>query len=286
MNTREFFPLSEFGARGVDTLCRVTYGATHPPFDEHDHGDCFETVFFMSGEQTYEINGSPVTLNGGEFLLSQPGEKHRTEMHGEEISDFYYMIFHFKTDNFLHFDKNATEYIASRFYSCKEKKHKQSARMKQILHRLFKIKKERSALAKIQFEIYLPELFLEMVLCLENSQKPVFSDMQKLVETIRCAPQKEYTIEILAKSVGLSPSRLKQKFKEYTGIPVMKFIMKQKIEKAQEMLLDPSISITDIAFELNFCSSQHFSSVFKKYSRLSPKQYRLTPRQNIGPFGS
>lgn len=286
MNTRVYFPLAEFGIRGIDTLCRVTYGASNPPFDEHDHGNCFEAVFFMSGEQTYDIDGSPVTLHGGEFLLSRPGEKHSTAMHGEAISVFYYMIFHLNTNGLLHFEETETECIASSFYSCTEKIYKQSARMKQILHDIFDMEKERSGLAKMRLGIFFSELFLEMASCFEIGRKQVFSDMQQLAETIRRAPQKEYRIETLAKSVGLSPSRLKQKFKEYTGVPVMKFIMKHKIEKAQELLRDPSNTITDIAFELNFCSSQHFSSVFKKYTRMSPREYRFTPPQNIGPFGS
>jgi len=41
-----------------------------------------------------------------------------------------------------------------------------------------------------------------------------------------------------------------------------------------EMLTETSFSITEIAFQLGFCSSQNFSTVFIKFNRISPLKYR------------
>ena len=74
--------------------------------------------------------------------------------------------------------------------------------------------------------------------------------------------------------VNLSESRFKQKFKQATGIPPAEFTVREKIRESQTLLKDPARTVTSIAMELGFSSSQHFSVLFRKYTGLSPVQYR------------
>ena len=78
----------------------------------------------------------------------------------------------------------------------------------------------------------------------------------------------------MAALVNLSESRFKQKFKQATGIPPAEFTVREKIRESQTLLKDPARTVTSIAMELGFSSSQHFSVLFRKYTGLSPIQYR------------
>ena len=74
--------------------------------------------------------------------------------------------------------------------------------------------------------------------------------------------------------VNLSLSRFKTRFKHEVGVAPGGYIIMRKVEKAKELLGDRDRSITDIAFDLGFSSSQYFATVFKKLIGLTPSEYR------------
>ena len=73
---------------------------------------------------------------------------------------------------------------------------------------------------------------------------------------------------------GLSLSRLKARFKKETGVSPANFIMLRRIEGAKELLDRTDKNITDVAFELGFSSSQYFATAFKRYTGMTPKEFR------------
>jgi AraC-like DNA-binding protein len=46
------------------------------------------------------------------------------------------------------------------------------------------------------------------------------------------------------------------------------------VERARELLDNSDLTVTDIAFMLNFSSSQYFSTVFKQYTNITPVEYK------------
>ena len=87
----------------------------------------------------------------------------------------------------------------------------------------------------------------------------------------------------LASVSGYSLSRFKTKFRNETGITPAEFVALQKIEYAKHQLTETDISITDLAYSLGFSSSNYFSTVFKKYCTVTPREYRLHPVETL-PF--
>ena len=53
-----------------------------------------------------------------------------------------------------------------------------------------------------------------------------------------------------------------------------RYILKKKIEKARSLLLETKLSITAIAFQCGFSSSQYFATAFKRFCRMTPSQFR------------
>ena len=78
--------------------------------------------------------------------------------------------------------------------------------------------------------------------------------------------------EILKKA-GMSSTGLKNLFKEYTGMGVMKYFNYLKIEKAKEMLLLGEFNATQTANILGYESIHYFSRQFKMFTGLSPMAY-------------
>jgi AraC-like DNA-binding protein len=84
----------------------------------------------------------------------------------------------------------------------------------------------------------------------------------------------ELSPETLAASLNIGYSWFRRMFKQYTGLAPAQYQLQLKIQKAKELLMDPKLSIKEIAFRLNFYSHYHFSNLFRKKTGFSPSEFR------------
>ncbi|HPH20541.1 MAG TPA: helix-turn-helix transcriptional regulator, partial [Haliscomenobacter sp.] len=66
------------------------------------------------------------------------------------------------------------------------------------------------------------------------------------------------------------------KVKAFTGFSPLHYLINLRIAEAIKLLRQTKMSLTDIAFDTGFYSSQHFSSTFKKLTGYTPRAYRKT----------
>lgn len=83
------------------------------------------------------------------------------------------------------------------------------------------------------------------------------------------------TVESLGKEMGLSRVQLFRKTKALLGAGANELILNLRLEKACALLLDPSLTVADIADQTGFTSQSYFSTVFKNRFGTSPKDWRL-----------
>jgi len=62
-------------------------------------------------------------------------------------------------------------------------------------------------------------------------------------------------------------------FKTRTGMTIIDFLVRTKMEVAIEMLKDPFVRVYEVAEKVGYSNSSHFISVFKSYTGLTPKQF-------------
>jgi len=89
----------------------------------------------------------------------------------------------------------------------------------------------------------------------------------------------------LAERAGCSRARLFALFKEQTGLTPNDYLQRLRVDKARHLLATTSRSVTGIAFDVGFASSQYFSRVFRKYIGQTPSQYRQRIRLRAFPSG-
>ncbi|GAE36380.1 helix-turn-helix domain-containing protein [Halalkalibacter akibai] len=85
----------------------------------------------------------------------------------------------------------------------------------------------------------------------------------------------EITLKDLSDLVDLNPCYLSVLFKKEVGISLTEFIQKSKIEEAKNLLTLTNDSLTEIYAWLNFTDQSYFTKIFKKFTGLTPKQYRI-----------
>lgn len=77
----------------------------------------------------------------------------------------------------------------------------------------------------------------------------------------------------LADRLKMSEGHLRKMFKEEMGITLAEYILQFRINKAKELLRKRSVKVSEIYKLIGFSSSQYLSTVFKKKTGMSPKEY-------------
>lgn len=77
----------------------------------------------------------------------------------------------------------------------------------------------------------------------------------------------------LARAAGLNEYKLKRGFREVFGHTVFGYLASHRLVRGRQMLLDTDLTVAEIAFELGYCSPQHFNNAFKKQFGAPPAQF-------------
>lgn len=81
-------------------------------------------------------------------------------------------------------------------------------------------------------------------------------------------------METVAKQAGMSYSKFRKVFKDYTGFAPVKYFLRLKMERAKDHLLSTNLSCKEIAYSLGFDSPSHFNKMFRLYEGLTPMDFR------------
>ncbi|MCM3747110.1 response regulator [Paenibacillus pasadenensis] len=110
---------------------------------------------------------------------------------------------------------------------------------------------------------------------IRRPSRPIYrEEVQAVIEMM----QREYATPIkvsdLARRVGFSENYLSVLFKKETGEKIVDFLTKIRMQKARELLMNPSLKIYEISERVGYTDSNHFSKYFKKMEGLFPLEYR------------
>ena len=84
----------------------------------------------------------------------------------------------------------------------------------------------------------------------------------------------EITRNQVAEQVYLTPEYVGKIFKKETGLSIQDYVARMRIQKAADLLSSPDCRVTDAALAVGFQNIPYFSTVFKKYMGVTPKEYK------------
>jgi AraC-like DNA-binding protein/ligand-binding sensor protein len=105
----------------------------------------------------------------------------------------------------------------------------------------------------------------------ENAEPPVIAKARAFIQEHQT---EELSLSQVAKAVNMSSYYFCKMFKKVTGINFTDYVARVRIEKSKNLLLNPNLRVSEIAFEVGFQSLTHFNRVFKKILGQSPTDYR------------
>lgn len=95
-----------------------------------------------------------------------------------------------------------------------------------------------------------------------------------VVEAVQHHLHLDLSLEALARSVNLSPSRLRHLFKEVTDVPLHQYVKLLRMHKAAYLLRTEFLTVKIVLTKVGIKDESHFVRFFKQIYRLTPAQYR------------
>ena len=133
--------------------------------------------------------------------------------------------------------------------------------------------KEHEAMVKLLqiFAQHLSMLSNQIVVQERNAEPPVIT---RAKEFIKQHQTEDFSLGQVAKAVNTSTFYFCKMFKKVTGLNFTDYVSRLRIENAKNLLLNPNLRVSEIAYEVGFQSLTHFNRVFKKIIGQSPTEYR------------
>lgn len=91
--------------------------------------------------------------------------------------------------------------------------------------------------------------------------------------------KEDITLNTIIENCAISQGYLSRIFREQLNVSVTEYIHMKKLHLAKGYFYFTEDSIADVAYRLGYNESSYFSKVFKKYEKITVKQYRMETRK-------
>lgn len=98
--------------------------------------------------------------------------------------------------------------------------------------------------------------------------------LKRVVEYVDAHISDQITLADLATSAGMSRMYFASQFKVATGMRPHDYVLKKRIERAQNLLLTTAQPLVEIALNVGFQTQAHFTTIFKKIAGNTPLRWR------------
>jgi AraC-like DNA-binding protein len=111
----------------------------------------------------------------------------------------------------------------------------------------------------------------QIVMREQNTELPVITRAKQFINEHQT---EDLSLDQVARSVNTSKFYFCKVFKKATGINFTDYLSRVRTERAKNLLLNPNLRVSEIAYEVGFQSLTHFNRVFKRILGRSPTDYR------------
>lgn len=106
------------------------------------------------------------------------------------------------------------------------------------------------------------------------------SKVRKMIHYIHLNYREDLSAETIGREQSLSGDHVRHLFKEEVGRTIMDYVIGYRMEKAKSLLRQADYKIYEIAGLVGYRSSQYFCNVFKKWTGLTPQEYKESVADN------
>jgi AraC-like DNA-binding protein len=253
-------------------------GALHPDM----HEGVYEIHYMHRGHVRWWVEDQSYDFVTGNLFIISPGEVHGGDEASMQPCEHYWLRIGFPAGVTLPgMTDEETQRLASHFAAISLRNFSVSQDVGRLFAQLhhehrFAAMPHRQALARSLLHTLLITILRDHDASLVAAMKPLMTwQIQRAISLLsERLFEADWKVDTLAEELGMSLAHLRFRFRAETGYSIHEYVVLQRIKKAKHRLKDSDLTITTIAFDLGFSSSQYFATVFRRHTGMSPGDYR------------
>lgn len=238
-----------------------------------------------TGQFEWNLNGKKVKIKPHDLVIVSPGVDMEKEFDNVEFGAFY------KLSLDAEFYRNELDQLAQYSFlkECERNEilnHYNSSKiiiLKNHTHsfKLFTKLTEEFIDREMGYSSRIKSLIDEILICgyrdSVNEKTKAFDsskEFQELNALLKANLSHQWTVKEMAEFSGMGVTKFTEKLKKESGYSPFDYLIFLRVNEAANLIKYTDQTLTEIALETGFYSSQHFSSTFKKYTGYSPREFR------------
>lgn len=236
-------------------------------FCERFNSDILSLEFIRKGIYRFIQFGQEHTVNENELFLVQPGAEYCKQLAVSDYTEKWYLVMNgpLLKQTLELLDLNRVSHI----------RPGNPEKLTAYFHRIYDLLKNASPQ---DYRLACAESYsLLLELAAQNTEGAQPEALHNAVYFMQCNVNQQLTLDVIAEHCRISKIKLYRLFKEHYQKSPIDYFLDLKMKKAVQLLKLHSLSVKQIAFELNYASPQYFAMEFRKQYGMTPKQFQKNP---------
>lgn len=229
----------------------------------------YHILYVAEGRCYITLDDKEEIVNSGSVIVYLPYQKQQYQFYKKDKSISYY----------IHFSGNVCEQLMKDLELTDKNIYYIGKSM--TLEKLFDYLVEEFQLKQKYSKYRLQGLLLEILTLIAKKNSSIINGgpitnekFNEICREMHKNYSKNISIKEYANMCNLSESRFSHVFTNIIGTSPKQYLLICKIDAAKELLIDSDLSILQISENIGFADQNYFSRIFKKYTGLSPSEYR------------
>lgn len=256
-------------------------------FGPHCHKNV-EICMMTEGECDIIVNGETITVRTGEMMVIFSHMIHSFHMRSRHPASFLQM--HFQPDSFSWVEPEVAAGV--KFLSYMTDEHSAyllqpfSEQLRSCMERICaEMNAKDEVLCGPLAKVYIYEMIFLLSREISQGYRRVFIIENPLairaIQYISEHMEEKISLTDVAEDCKVTSRYLSSVFKDTINITVNDYINIAKVDKAMRWLTGTELTMTEVASRLGFSSTQYFSTVFKRYTNVTPGEYKSMAEKNV-----
>lgn len=245
------------------------------------HHDFYEVYFFVKGEVDYKIEGRDYDLKPGDVLLLNYKELHQALI--EDPKQLYERYVLWLNRDFLA-SLSSEKTDLKRCFEDREKKNLIRTTMENqqlirgILDKLLSLEGSEEMGHDLLYKAYITELMVALNRISFDEESRIQHTVKKnqlidaVIHYINENLEENITMDNLSNAFFISKYHLSREFKKHTGITLYRFIVKKRLIRSKELIME-DLPITSVYERSGFGDYSNFFRAFKDEYGITPKKF-------------
>jgi AraC family transcriptional regulator, transcriptional activator of pobA len=263
-------------------------------FSSHWHDQVMEIIFIVKGRMQLYIEGYSYVGEEGDIILIEEGQIHGAYlMEKEEVPEYYAVLINksiLLTAESMHIVHEPLLNGKLSFPRCLRAEDDNYNDLKELILNIAAEYKSKKSGYELVIKSYLYRLIVTLtrVYGYEVSNSKAEGVNRRRIEELRDVMMyveehygEQFTLNDISKLARMSPYHFCRTFKKITGQTFVEYVNLCRIRKGEEMIMNSSLPITQIAHRVGFHNINYFNRVFRKYRLCSPSEFRKQAAQGL-----